>query len=248
MHESMCRRFQKHHPPQTQHPIQLAAPSRKALPVTGRTYTSLSPPARKAGPRGPALSNPKHPQCDPEETNPLGPEVSRQGAQSPAAQGGAGQAARPAGDACPRHSGQGDKGTQHPRAHLTDTTHAQAGRSGPRDGGPGVPPPPPPLSPEADAIPHTGPTLPLSRTSAFLQTLTWAEIKLTGVQTLLEFQERQEGESETQRQPQGKPSDTQLPTPRPGPARTRGAWGALECRSERPPAQPGHPAKGRRPG
>ena len=176
------------------------------------------------------------------------PCMCRQGAQSPAAQGGAGQAARPAGDACPRHSGQGDKGTQHPRAHLTDTTHAQAGRSGPRDGGPGVPPPPPPLSPEADAIPHTGPTLPLSRTSAFLQTLTWAEIKLTGVQTLLEFQERQEGESETQRQPQGKPSDTQLPTPRPGPARTRGAWGALECRSERPPAQPGHPAKGRRPG
>ncbi|KAI4580393.1 hypothetical protein MJT46_001761 [Ovis ammon polii x Ovis aries] len=83
----MCHRFHKHRPPQTQHPVQLAAPSPKALSVPGRAYTSLSPPARKAGPRGPALSNPRHPQCDPKEAKPplaQSTNIPRRAADSPA--------------------------------------------------------------------------------------------------------------------------------------------------------------------
>lgn len=149
--------------------------------------------------------------------------MSRQGAQSPAPRGGTGQAARPAADTGPQHSGRSDETTQQPRAHLTDMTHTQAGRSAPRDGGPGTPLPLP-LSPEVDALPRTGPTLPLCRTSTFLQTLNLGRNQ-TGVQTLLEFQERQGGGSETQRRPKGKLSDSRLLMPRPGPARTQGAQG-----------------------
>ena len=75
-----------------------------------------------------------------------------------------------------------------------------------------------------DAVPHTGPTLPLSRTSTFLQTLNLGRNQ-TGVQTLLEFQERQGGRSETQRRPQGKLSNSRLLMPRPSPPRTQGARG-----------------------